>query len=77
MREYEVVFVAHPDLDENALNDLINKVRGWITEGGGEVSKTDLWGKRKLAYPNFQIASSRRLHPVHSAASQCSMCRNR
>ena len=51
MREYEVVFVAHPDLDESALNDLINKVRGWITESGGEVSKTDLWGKRKLAYP--------------------------
>jgi len=51
MREYELVFIAHPDLDENGLNDLINKVRGWITDSGGEVLKTDLWGKRKLAYP--------------------------
>ena len=51
MREYELVFIAHPDLDENGLTDLINKVRGWITDSGGEVLKTDLWGKRKLAYP--------------------------
>jgi len=51
MREYEVVFIAHPELDETALNDLIIKVRGWITESGGEVLKTDLWGKRRLAYP--------------------------
>jgi small subunit ribosomal protein S6 len=51
MREYELVFIAHPDLDENGLTDLINKVQGWITENGGELLKTDLWGKRKLAYP--------------------------
>ena len=25
MREYELVFIAHPDLDENGLTDLINK----------------------------------------------------
>ncbi len=51
MRDYELVFVVRPDLDENAFNDVINRVRGWITEQGGEISKTDLWGKRKLAYP--------------------------
>jgi small subunit ribosomal protein S6 len=51
MRDYEVVFVVHPDLDETAFSEVVNRVRNWITEDGGEVSKTDLWGKRKLAFP--------------------------
>lgn len=50
MREYELVFIVHPDLDDTALKDVIEKVSGWITEAGGSVSKIDLWGKRKLAY---------------------------
>ena len=50
MREYELVFIVHPDLDDTALKDVVDKVSGWITEAGGSVSKIDLWGKRKLAY---------------------------
>jgi len=50
MREYELVFIVHPDLDETALTDVVEKVKGWITEAGGSVSKVDLWGKRKMAY---------------------------
>ena len=51
MREYELVFIVHPDLDENATNDTVERVKGWITEAGGSVDKVDPWGKRKLAYP--------------------------
>jgi len=51
MRDYELVFIVHPDLDENAFNEVLNRVKGWITETGGQVIKADLWGKRKLAYP--------------------------
>jgi small subunit ribosomal protein S6 len=50
MREYELVIITQPDLDEVAYNDVINRVNGWITDGGGEVVKTELWGKRRLAY---------------------------
>ena len=50
MREYELVFIVHPDLDDTALKDVVEKVSGWITEAGGTVSKVDLWGKRKMAY---------------------------
>ncbi len=50
MRDYEVVFIVHPELDDNAFKDIVERVRGWITEAGGTVSKIDLWGKRKLAY---------------------------
>ena len=50
MREYELVFIVHPDLDDTALKDVVEKVSGWITEAGGIVSKVDIWGKRRLAY---------------------------
>lgn len=50
MREYEIVFIVHPDLEETAFNELVERVQGWITEAGGAITKVDLWGKRKLAY---------------------------
>ncbi len=50
MRDYELVFIVHPDLDDNAYKEVVERVRVWITEAGGSVSKVDLWGKRKLAY---------------------------
>lgn len=51
MRDYELIFIVHPDLDETAFTDIVNRVRTWITDDGGEIVNTDLWGKRKLAYP--------------------------
>ena len=51
MREYELILITHPELEEAAFTEVINKVQGWITEAGGEIVKTELWGKRRLAYP--------------------------
>jgi small subunit ribosomal protein S6 len=51
MRLYELMFIVHPEMEESAFNDLVEKVTGWIKDSGGVVDKTDLWGKRKLAYP--------------------------
>lgn len=51
MREYEIIFIAHPDQDENATNELVEKISGWISDNGGTIKKVDPWGKRKLAYP--------------------------
>ena len=50
MRSYEIVFIVNPDLDETALNGLIERVKGWITTVGGTIAKVDLWGKRRMAY---------------------------
>lgn len=50
MRKYEIVLIFHPELDENALNDALEKVKGWITTAGGAITKVDSWGKRRLAY---------------------------
>ena len=51
MRDYELVYIVHPDLDENAFNEIVSRVKSWITDSGGEIAKEDIWGKRKLAYP--------------------------
>lgn len=50
MRNYEVVVIALPELDEASFKGLIEKVSGWITEAGGTVNKTDIWGKQRMAY---------------------------
>ena len=50
MRSYEVVVIVHPDLDEKAFTEALDRVQGWITEADGKVTKVDLWGKKKLAY---------------------------
>jgi len=50
MRTYEVMVIAQPDLDEQAINALVEKVKGWITEKGGSVENVDNWGRRRMAY---------------------------
>jgi small subunit ribosomal protein S6 len=50
MHSYEVVFIVHPDLDENNLKGVVERVQGWISTAGGSIDKVDLWGKRRMAY---------------------------
>jgi small subunit ribosomal protein S6 len=50
MRKYELVCVIHPDLDEAALNGVIEKVKAWVAETDGSVDKVDIWGRRRMAY---------------------------
>ena len=47
---YESVIIFSPQLDEEALENAINRVQEVITNGGGEIIKADRWGKRRLAY---------------------------
>jgi small subunit ribosomal protein S6 len=50
MRNYELVCIIHPDLDENAFKAVVEKVTGWVTEAGGNVDKVDVWGRRRMSY---------------------------
>jgi small subunit ribosomal protein S6 len=73
MREYELVFIVRPDLDEAAFKEVVEKVKGWITEAGGTISKVDFWGKRKLAYvirkqtEGQYVLINTRMNPAFSA----------
>lgn len=47
---YESVIIFSPQLDEEALENAVNRVQEVIKNGEGEVTKADRWGKRRLAY---------------------------
>ncbi len=49
MNEYELTVLIHPDLEAN-LDAALDKVRSLVTTNGGEITKEDNWGKKKLAY---------------------------
>lgn len=49
MRKYELVVLLHPDLEID-VDTPITKIETIITNVGGNVTKKDNWGKRKLAY---------------------------
>ncbi|MBN1267275.1 MAG: 30S ribosomal protein S6 [Anaerolineales bacterium] len=50
MRNYELAYIADPDLDEQSLSGLQEKIAGWIEAEGGKVLKVNRWGRRRLAY---------------------------
>lgn len=50
VRRYEVVIVIDPKLEAEALEAVIAKYSDIITDNGGEITKLDRWGKRRLAY---------------------------
>mgnify|MGYP001123425714 CR=1 FL=1 len=50
MRAYELMLIINPNLDEEALEAVIEKAKGLITQGGGEITNVNKWGKRRLAY---------------------------
>lgn len=51
MRNYEVAYIADPDLDDQALASLDERVSGWILAAGGTTVNVDRWGKRRMSYP--------------------------
>lgn len=50
MRKYESMVVVTPKMGEEHARKENEKVLSFITEHGGEIEKTDEWGKRDLAY---------------------------
>jgi len=48
---YETVFIAPADIPTKRLDDMIEKLKGFITKPGGEIKVVDKWGRRRLAYP--------------------------
>lgn len=70
LRDYELVAIADPMLDDEGLAALNQRVANAIATGNGTVTETSVWGRRKLAYEirkqtegiylqvNFQMAPS-------------------
>ncbi len=50
-REYELFYIVRPDLDEEQVRTTMDEVSAMVAGDGGEVTKSSLWGRRRLAYP--------------------------
>ena len=59
MRDYELMYIARPDLDEEANRSLLDRIQKAIADKGGVVQQVDVWGRRRLAY---EIAGQREGH---------------
>jgi len=47
---YELMYIVKPELDDQAVQQEIDKVGQLIQTNGGQVKKVTPWGKRRLAY---------------------------
>ena len=51
IRDYELIFIAVPQLDDEGVAALNERITGRIAAANGTVTKTNVWGRRNLAYP--------------------------
>jgi small subunit ribosomal protein S6 len=49
-RKYELVYVVSPDASDEQVGELHTQVEAIVQRMGGQIEKTDNWGRRKLAY---------------------------
>ena len=50
MRQYEVMVILDPSLDERTVAPSLDTFLNVIRQEGGSVDKVDVWGKRRFAY---------------------------
>lgn len=50
LNEYETTYVARPDLTDEQMSRITQKIETLVSTGGGTLLVSEDWGKRKLAY---------------------------
>ncbi|MFD0854519.1 30S ribosomal protein S6 [Actinomadura adrarensis] len=50
MRRYEVMAILDPAIDERTAGASLDPFLKVVKDGGGNVEKVDIWGRRRLAY---------------------------
>jgi small subunit ribosomal protein S6 len=59
MRTYELAIVADPRLSDEEFVSLVDETKQLISTRGGELTREESWGKRKLAYPIRKLSEGR------------------
>ena len=49
-RQYELVYVVSPEITEEGVTELHERIAEIVGQLGGSIDKTDNWGRRRLAY---------------------------
>ncbi|CAN5621861.1 30S ribosomal protein S6 [soil metagenome] len=50
MRQYELMMILDPEMDERNLQPTLEKMLNVVTTDGGSIDTVDIWGRRRLAY---------------------------
>ena len=50
MRDYELMTIHRPDLAESDVETKIGELEAFLSGSDAEVTKRDIWGKRRFAY---------------------------
>ncbi len=50
MRTYEALFIVRPEASEEEVQAIATEVEKLVTDGGGAIVRSEIWGKRRLAY---------------------------
>ncbi len=50
MNFYENIIILDPALEPKATEETVERIKGIVVKKGGEILKTDNWGRKKLAY---------------------------
>lgn len=72
MKDYEVMFILRPALDE-VINPNIEKYEELIIKNGGNIQRTDKWGVKRLAYTIENLDSGYYVLITFSASKYCVM----
>jgi small subunit ribosomal protein S6 len=56
VRQYELLLVIDPQIDDEQVESVKERVKKFVTDNGGEVAEEDHWGRKKLAYKIGQHA---------------------
>jgi small subunit ribosomal protein S6 len=49
-RDYEILYIVRPDVEETDLGDVTKRIETLIESLDGSIQRTNVWGKRRLAY---------------------------
>ena len=51
MPNYELIYIVNPNVNEDILPEVINKIGEIVIKAGGKVTEVIPWGRKRLAYP--------------------------
>jgi len=70
MRNYESLYIVHPDVVGDELTAIVEKFQKVLTDHEVEIYKLDNWGTRKLAYPIQKVERGCYIQTLFTAAPE-------
>jgi small subunit ribosomal protein S6 len=70
MRNYESLYIVHPEVVGDELTALVDKFQKILNDQQAEIVKLDNWGTRKLAYPIKKVERGNYIQVLFSAGPE-------